>query len=48
MTCDSRFRDGDHLLHACARPNGHGGLCNDGRNVRWNGTWVTSERTEDQ
>lgn len=48
MTCNDRFRDGDLHQHTCLRPSGHDGLHNDGRGVRWNGTWTTSERTEEQ
>lgn len=46
MTCGDWFRDGDLAKHVCQRPQGHDGLHNDGRGVRWNGTWMGAEREE--
>lgn len=46
MTCGDHFRDGDRILRECRRPVSHDGLHDDGRGVRWNGSFVGSEPAE--
>lgn len=51
MTCRDSFRDGDRILRECQRPVSHDGLHDDGRGVRWNGSFVPDRHfdgSEDQ